>query len=323
MANNKFYGYTPNPTKEKRSEDTSILDNRLNNINPYEFKKGMDYELVELGCVRLQESTPEERMESTEKVISNLNYHPLYYSGLIHYMTEFRNVKAKPSFKKWITEFHEDTAMKPVTEKDRLREAIKKQIKKSILNEQSDDFDDFDFDDEETTKASTKAGSAKGKGVKSLEKESAKLDKEKDSLKDKMFPLMQAFKAKKKGKRKYTKENYENDLSKIKTSSTSPVASDEAKNDKSKNDHVTDRIKAINKRVEEIEKELDDLILKEKSDKREVAATMMDRQIHKDLLGIISECGIGMNEGAEHIKPYYEIAKMSYMEGLTAGIRKF
>ena len=50
---------------------------------------------------------------------------------------------------------------------------------------------------------------------------------------------------------------------------------------------------------------------------------MMDRQIHKDLLGIISECGIGMNEGAEHIKPYYEIAKMSYMEGLTAGIRKF
>ena len=128
MANNKFNGYTPNPTKEKRSEDTSILDNRLNNINPYEFKKGMDYELVELGCVRLQESTPEERMESTEKVISNLNYHPLYYSGLIHYMTEFRNVKAKPSFKKWITEFHEDTAMKPVTEKDRLREAIKKQI---------------------------------------------------------------------------------------------------------------------------------------------------------------------------------------------------
>ena len=62
MANNKFYGYTPNPTKEKGSEGTSILNTRIDYVNPYEFKKGMDYELVELGCARLQESTPEERM---------------------------------------------------------------------------------------------------------------------------------------------------------------------------------------------------------------------------------------------------------------------
>ena len=43
MANNKFYGYTPDPTKEKTIEGTSTLDNRLNHINPFEFKKGMDY----------------------------------------------------------------------------------------------------------------------------------------------------------------------------------------------------------------------------------------------------------------------------------------
>ena len=36
---------------------------------------------------------------------------------------------------------------------------------------------------------------------------------------------------------------------------------------------------------------------------------------------LIEECGISMNEGASAIKPYYEIAKMSYMEGLTAGLR--
>ena len=213
--------------------------------------------------------------------------------------------------------------MKPVTEKDKLKEAIKKQIKQSILKEQSDEFEDFDFDDVETTKAASRAGTSKGKGVKGLEKEEEKLKKEKDSLKDIMFPLMQAFKAKKKGRRKYTKENYEADLAKIKTSSTSPVATDAARKDKSKNDHVTDRIKAINKRLEAIEKEKEDIILKEKMDKREVASTMMDRQIHKDLLSIIKEAGISLREGAEHIKPYYEIAKMSYMEGLTAGIRQY
>tara|TARA_R110001592_G_scaffold350062_1_gene645787 strand:+ start:426 stop:1454 length:1029 start_codon:yes stop_codon:yes gene_type:complete len=342
MANNKLYGYTPNPSKE-------VEGNRLDRLNPYEYKKGMDFELTQLGCVRLAESTPEERMKSTEKVISNLTLHPGYYTGLIHYMTEFRNKSSKPTFKTWLSEWNFETDWKPVpSKKSKLKEAIKDQIKKSLLEkksfpdltgdgevtyadvlkgrgvfEQDDDFDDFDIDDEETTKAAAKVGGTKGKGVKSLDKEEEKLTKEKDSLKDKMFPLMQAFKAKKKGKRKYTKEDYEKDLTRIKTSSTSPVVSDEVKNDKTKNDHVTDRIKAINARLENIEKEREDIILKEKMDKREVASTMMDRQTHKDLLGIIKECGVGMNEGVETIKPYYEVAKMAYMEGLTAGIRQY
>ena len=99
-------------------------------------------------------------------------------------------------------------------------------------------------------------------------------------------------------------------------SDKSPVATDKG------NDHVTDRIKAINKRLEDIEKEKEDILLKEKMDKREVAATMMDRTIHKELLNIIKEAGISLREGSDYVKPYYEIAKMSYMEGLTAGIRQ-
>ena len=157
--------------------------------------------------------------------------------------------------------------------------------------------------------------------MKGLEKEINELKDEKESLKDKMFPLIQAFKAKKKGKRSYTKDDYENDLKKIKTKRNSSVASEDFKKDKNKPDHVTDRIKEINKRLELIDKEVDDIILKEKSDKRDVAATIMDRQTHKDLLEIIQECGVSMNEGAETIRPYYEVAKMSYMEGLTAGLR--
>ena len=56
MANNKFYGYTPKtskPTKLKGKAwsgegDGSAYEeigNRLDKVNPYEFRKGMDYEL--------------------------------------------------------------------------------------------------------------------------------------------------------------------------------------------------------------------------------------------------------------------------------------
>ena len=62
MANNKFSGFKP---KYKDGvESTALLDT----LNPYEFRKGMDYELTELGCLRLQESTPEEREKATESV---------------------------------------------------------------------------------------------------------------------------------------------------------------------------------------------------------------------------------------------------------------
>ena len=315
MANNKFYGYTPDFTKEKRIKGSTSLANRLDQVNPYEFKKGMDYELVELGCVRLQESTPEERMKSTEKVLNNLNTHPSYYSGIIHYETEFQNNNSKPSFKTWIRNFYEETKMKPITENNRLKEAIKSQIKKHLLKEQSDDFGDFDFDDAETTKAASKAGSKKGKGVKGLDKEADALDKEKESLKDKIFPLIQQYKSKKKGKKTYSKEDYVKDLKKIKTSDKSTAATDKG------NDHVTDRIKAINKRLDAIEKEKEEVVLKEKTDRRSVAETVMDRGVHKELLNIIKEYGISLEEGSDFIRPYYEIAKTSYMEGLTAGLR--
>ena len=307
--NDKFYGYNPKPSNKKEG-------NRLDKVNPYEFKKGMDYELMELGCNRLAESTPEERMNSTETVLKNLNTHPAYYSGLIHYETQFRNDSAKkPPFKTFLENFFEETAMKPVSEKDKLKEAIKKEIKKSILKEQSDDFEDFDFDDTKTTKAAAKAGKKKGKGMKGLDNEAADLNKEKESLKDKMFPLIQAFKAKKKGKKPYGKEDYEADLKKIKTSDKSSVATGEGK------DHVTDRIKAINARLEDIEKEKEEIVLREKMDRRAVAETVMDRAVHKELLNIIKEYGVSLKEGADHIRVYYEIAKTAYMEGLTAGLR--
>ena len=95
MANNKFRGYTPNYSKQKRVKGSTKVENRLDKVNPYEFSKGMDYVLAEMGCDRLSESSPEERMKATETVISNLNQHPGYYTGIITYETEFKGKSTK------------------------------------------------------------------------------------------------------------------------------------------------------------------------------------------------------------------------------------
>ena len=315
MANNKFRGYTPNYSKQKRVKGSTKVENRLDHVNPYEFSKGMDYVLSEMGCDRLSESSPEERMKATETVLHNLQEHPSYYSGMIQYENTFLNKSQKPSFKRWIKEFQEETSMKPASGKNKLKEAIKNQIKKNLLKEQSDDLDlDFEDDEDTISKQATKVGKKSGKGMKGLDKEEEKLRNEKKSLQDKVRPLAQAFNARKKGKKTYDREDYESDLKKIKTSDKSPVYSGDGK------DHVTDRIKAINARLEDIEKEREDILLKEKIDRRSVAGTLMDREGHKELLNIIKEYGINLREGSSKIKPYYEIAKIAYMEGLTSGL---
>jgi len=168
MANNKFYGYTPNPAKETDG-------NRLDRLNPYEFRKGMDYELTALGCMRLQESTPSEREEATETVIKNLQEHPAYYSGLIHFETGMNHagqIEGK-NFKTWLKDHYDVNKMKEVKnafkfgkskdadfkndKMEELKEAIKN-IYGKMLKEQ----DEFDSDEEEADKAASK-GAKKAK----------------------------------------------------------------------------------------------------------------------------------------------------------------
>ena len=84
--NDKFYGYTPKKDEVTTGWDNkSKVGNRLDRVNPYEFRKGMDYELTSLGCARLQESTPEEREKATTTVLKNLKEHGAYYSALIQF----------------------------------------------------------------------------------------------------------------------------------------------------------------------------------------------------------------------------------------------
>ena len=334
MANDKYYGYSPKPKKGSIGVPYGN-DNRLDRVNPYEFRKGMDYELATIGISRLNESTPEQRQQSTDKVLKNLGTHPSYYSCKIQYETEYRNFQGrKPSFNKYLKEMAEETKMKPVDKEYKndkmvtLKEAIKAEIR-SIISEKMDPVgkedddinndgkvdktDDYlanrrkavgdaikkskkneEVDDDETAKKATKGAKKKAKGIKTIEKEIDKLKDEKKKLKDKIAPLIADFKSKKIDKDKYLKK-----------------VGDTPK-----------KIKGINDDISKLEKDLDAAIVKERDDMREVASTAIDTDIKKRLLEIIEESGVALNEGAAGVKTYYDIARNSYMEGLTAGLNR-
>jgi len=151
MANNNFYGYTPKTSNQKREKGNTEINNRLNKFNPYEFRKGMDFELTSMGVSRLAESTPGEREKATEKVLKNLDKHNGYYTSLITYETTYRNTKKKPSFTKWLKEQGEINDMKPTEKFNKkgkrtslvaLKEAIKNEVRSLIEAKKDTDNDE-------------------------------------------------------------------------------------------------------------------------------------------------------------------------------------
>ena len=217
MANNKFYGYTPDPKKVKRIEASTTVDNRLDRVNPYEFRKGMDYELTELGCSRLAESTPEERQKATESVIKNLEEYGGYYTSLITYETLFRNFpNKKPSFKHWLSE-RDNAKMQEVKPGDKnskhkedkmteLKEAIKNRIRAKLYEQKDEDEDVEDMGDKVVDKKGTTKSQAKGASV---EKGMARFEDEKKAIDELLFgeaiPLSDKERAK--GMKEISKEN--------------------------------------------------------------------------------------------------------------------
>ena len=295
MANDKYYGYSPKKDEITTgwNKGTKTSGNRLDKVNPYEFRKGMDYELTGMGVNRLAESTPEEREKATEAVLKSLEEHSGYYSALIHYETEYRNTESKPAFKTWLKEFYEENNMKEVDKSfkndkmEKLKEAIKSEVR-NILVEAKDD------DDAKNEKKAAKGAKGKDKKLKALDKEVEKLEKEREKNKEKLQPALNKYKDGKMSADEYRKKSKE----------------------------LVDRNKEIVARVKEIEKEKDEIALKEKVDRREVAKTMMERDTHMEILNIIKEAGVSLKEGSEGVKMYYEIAKIAYQEGFMAGLKK-
>jgi len=295
--NDKFYGYNP------KKEETPT---RLDKVNPYEFRKGMDYELTAMGCARLAESTPSERETATESVLKNLNEHHSYYSALIQFETGMNHAGKinESSFKKYLESYtsgERGDGMEEVKRGDKetkhkddkmveLKEAITQEIK-SILFEAKKDKEESD---EDKDKKASKGAKGKEKALKALDKEIEKLNKEKDKNKEKLSGPLARYKD-----GKLTADEYRK------------LSADMVK-----------RNKEIIARLGEIEKEKEDISLNEKLGRREVAKTMMEKDTHMAILEIIKEYGISLREGSQGVKAYYEIAKTAYQEGFMEGLQK-
>ena len=303
MANDKFYGYTPKKEKTVPSEGAPGSGNRLDRVNPYEFRKGMDLELTSLGVSRLAESTPEEREKATETVLKNLETHKGYYSGLIHFEGGMNHGSkiTETNFKKWLESYMPGDAGTGMVEVDKeiktdkmteLKEAITREIK-NILSEAKKDKDEPESDDD-TDKKASKGAKGKEKALAALDKEIEKLKAEKDKNKDKLSAPLKRYKD-----GKLTADEY-----------------------RKLSDATVKRNKEIIARLGEIEKEKDAISLNEKLGRREVAKTMMEKDTHMAILEIIKEYGISLREGSQGVKAYYEIAKTAYQEGFMEGLQK-
>ena len=167
------------------------------------------------------------------------------------------------------------------------RKAISKAVGKKSVKEEEDD-------DDVTDKKAAKGAKKAAKGVKAIEKEIDKLKDEKKKLKAKIDPLIAKFKDKSLDKDSYMKK-----------------VGDTPK-----------KIKDLNGEIAKLEKDLDAALVKETEDMREVASSAMDRDVNRRLLEIIKESGVNLHEGAQGVKVHYDIARKSYMEGLTAGLNK-
>jgi len=312
MANNKYAGYTPKKEETFPNEGIPGSGNRLDRVNPYEFRKGMDYELVSMGCSRLAESTVEERETATEKVLKNLKEHGGYYSALIQFeggMNQAGKID-ESSFKKYLESYTSERGdgmkevknafktgkMEDADHKDdkmtELKEAITQEIK-NILSEAKKDKDEPESD-EDTDKKASKGAKGKEKALAALDKEIEKLKAEKDKNKDKLSAPLKRYKD-----GKLTADEY-----------------------RKLSDDTVKRNKEIVKRLGEIEKEKEAISLNEKLGRREVAKTMMEKDTHMAILEIIKEYGISLREGSQGVKAYYEIAKTAYQEGYMEGLQK-
>jgi len=383
MANNKFYGYTPKTTKPTKLKgkawsgegDGSAYEeigNRLDRVNPYEFRKGMDYELTAIGCSRLAESTPEEREKSTETVLKNLEGHGGYYTSLITYETEYRNREGRPSFTTWLKDQDEikmkevqnafkTGKMKDATHKNdkmtepkykkedytvafkttKLKEAIKSKIKAKLYEAKKDEDDQDDVDDDVVAKKADK-------GAKKAEKGMARFDKEEKAIDELLF-------GKDKGEEEASEENpmkgsllflkdkfldiykQNKDVEAYKKAIELPDAISKKLekhaevysklgNKVSANDlkgkDLPDTIKKLEIRRTSIRKEREEEQTNIGKQRNEIASTDMSRGNHLRLLEIIRENGISLREGADSIRPYYEIAKTAYQEGYMEGLQK-
>ena len=362
MANNKFSGYTPK--KDERITDwesKSRVGNRLDRVNPYEFRKGMDYELIALGCSRLAESTPEEREKATETVLKNLEGNGGYYTALITYETEYRNRPTKPSFSTWLNDqddikmketsqkFKNDQMIEPKYKKEdytvpfkttKMKEAIKAKIKAKLYEAKKDEEDQDDVDDDVVAKKASKGAKKAEKGMARFEQEEKAIDEllfgkdkgeeeasEENPMKGSLLFLKDKFLdvyKQNKDVEAYKKaiELPETIIKKLeKHVEAFEKLGNQIKLDNIKGKDLPDTIKKLEARRTSIKKEREEAQAEVGKQRNEIASTDMSRANHLRLLEICREHGVSLREGTDYIRPYYEIAKTAFLEGIVKGGR--
>jgi len=183
----------------------------------------------------------------------------------------------------------EESAKKTGVSFEKIKDSIKNQIK-TVLEAKKDK----EMSDDDKDKKAKKGQGKIEKKTAALDKEIEKLEKEREKNKTKLQPALNKYKDGKMTADEYRKKSKE----------------------------LVSRNKEIVARVKEIEKEKEEIALREKMDRREVAKTMMERDTHMELLKIVKEAGVNLKEGSHGVKMYYEIAKTAYQEGFMAGLKK-
>ena len=332
MANNKYAGYSPKKETTVPNEGGPGSGNKLDRVNPYEFRKGMDLELTSLGASRLAESTPEEREKCTEIVLKNLEEHSGYYSFLINYKTEYRNLDKKPTFKQWLSE-QDEYKMKEVDKTfkndkmEELKEAIKAEVK-SILSEAKKDDDDFDGPDEDEfekgikrkmgTKKKKDRGDELDAELNDIKKAKSELEEKHEKAKEKSFPKYQKDKDVKAYKDALSLKDKE--INKLKKLADKYTGKETGYNIPA-NVTYKEAVTLLDKRVTANKREQEQFLKDTLKEKRDVSKMEMSRKDHMRLLEIIKEAGVSLREGSGAIKVQYEIAKASYLEGIAKGMK--
>ena len=332
MANDKWAGYAPKKETTIPNEGTPGSGTRLDRVNPFEFRKGMDIELTSLGVSRLAESTPEEREKCTETVLKNLTEHDGYYTALVTYQTEHRNIEKKPAFKQWLAEQGE-YKMKEVDKTfkndkmEELKEAIKAEVKAMLLEAKKDD-DDFDGpDDDEFAKGVDKKMRKKKKKdrgdeldaeLNDIKKAKSELEEKHEKAKEKSFPKYQKDKDVKAYKDALSLKDKE--INKLKSLANKYTGKETGYNIPA-NVTYKEAVTLLDKRVTANKREQEQFLKDTLKEKRDVSKMEMSRKDHMRLLEIIKEAGVSLREGSGAIKVQYEIAKASYLEGIAKGMK--
>ena len=221
-----------------------------------------------------------------------------------------------------------------------LKEAIKAKIKSKLHEAKKDEEDQDDVDDDVVAKKASKGAKKAEKGMARFEQEEKAIDEllfgkdkgeeeasEENPMKGSLLFLKDKFLdiyKQNKDVEAYKKaiELPETIIKKLeKHVEAFEKLGNQIKLDNIKGKDLPDTIKKLEARRTAVNKEREEAQSEVGRQRNEIASTDMSRLNHLRLLEICREHGVNLREGTDYIRPYYEIAKQAFLEGIVKGGR--